>query len=222
MWCVPTLTGEFIGRMENLLELYQRPLNVKEPVVCMDEKSKQLIADTRPITNCSPGKPLRRDHEYQRNGTRNIFLAVEPKGGRRYTKITSHRKKPDFARFIKELITDVYPQAKQLHLVCDNLNTHFEKSFQEAFPEMEAKKLLKRIEFHYTPKHASWLNMAEIELSILDRQCIRGRIPTESLLKAKMAVWQKQRNDLQAVINWKFTVGDARTKFKYQPINRHH
>ena len=218
MWCVPELTAEFVERMEHILNLYKKPLNPKQPVVCMDEKSKQLIADTRPILNLRPGKLLRRDHEYKRHGTRNIFLAVETKGGRRYTKVTKYRKKPDFAQFIKELLNDIYPDAAKLHIVCDNLNTHFEKSLLETFPKTEAKALLKRIEFHYTPKHASWLNMAEIELSILDRQCIKGRIPTEDLLKTKMAIWEKQRNDQKATINWKFTVRDARSKFKYQSV----
>ena len=216
MWCVPTLNSEFISRMEEVLTLYQKPLNTKEPVICVDEKSKQLLKETRAITLPKEGRILRRDHEYERNGTRNIFLAVEPKGGRRHTKVTKHRKKPDFAQFIKELANDVYPQAKKLHIVCDNLNTHFEKSFFETFPETEAKNLLNRIEFHYTPKHASWLDMAEIELSILDRQCIRSRIPTEAKLKSKMALWEKMRNDQKAVINWKFTVQDARNVFKYQ------
>lgn len=222
MWCVPDLNSEFIERMEHLLELYQKPLNPMEPVVCMDEKSKQLIADTKITTNCSEGKPLRRDHEYQRNGTRNIFLAVQPKGGKRYTKVTQRRKKPDFAHFIKELAEDIYPKAKKIHLVCDNLNTHFEKSFYDTFPKTEAENILKRIKFHYTPKHASWLNMAEIELSILDRQCIKGRIPTEDLLKTKIAIWEKQRNDQKSIINWKFTVKDARKKFKYTPTDRQH
>ena len=216
MWCVPTLNSEFVARMEEVLTLYQKPLNEQEPVVCVDEKSKQLLKDARRVILPKPNRILRRDYEYERNGTRNIFLAVQPKGGRRYVKVTSHRKKPDFARFIKELANDVYPRASKLHLVLDNLNTHFEKSFFETFPKAEAKKLLKRIEFHYTPKHASWLNMAEIELSILERQCIKGRIPTEAKLKSKMAVWEKMRNDQKATINWKFTVQDARNVFKYQ------
>lgn len=220
MWCVPELTTEFVQRMEYLLALYRKPFNPKQPVVCMDEKSKQLISDTRPILNLKPGKLLRRDHEYKRHGTRNIFVAVEPKGGKRYTKVTKRRKKPDFAQFIKELANNDYPDADKLHIVCDNLNTHFENSLLETFPKIEAKALLKRIKFHYTPKHASWLNMAEIELSILDRQCIKGRIPTELQLKAKMSIWEKQRNDQKATINWKFTVKDARNKFNYQFISR--
>lgn len=217
MWCVPTLDSEFVARMEHILKLYRKPLNPQEPVVCVDEKSKQLLKETRPVIYAKPGKIFRRDHEYKRNGTRNIFLAVEPKGGRRYAKVTRCRKKPDFAQFIKELTNDIYPRVKKLHVVCDNLNTHFEKSFFETFHKMEANTLLKRIKFHHTPKHASWLNMAEIELSILDRQSTKGRIPTESKLKARVAAWEKQRNDQKAIINWKFSVRDARNIFKYQP-----
>lgn len=218
MWCVPKITPEFIERMEAVITLYQKPFNPEQPVICVDEKSKQLISDTRaPLPMNREGKLLRQDHEYKRNGTRNIFLAVEPKGGKRLVKVTARRTKQDFAQFIKELADNDYPAAKKIHLVCDNLNTHFEKSFYETFPKPEAEALLKRIEFHYTPKHASWLDMAEIELSILDRQRIKGRIPTAKALISKIAVWEKWRNERKAVINWKFTVKDARETFKYQP-----
>jgi hypothetical protein len=216
MWCVPKLTPEFIERMEDILELYARPYNPKEPVLNFDEKSKQLIEDTRTVTNTKEGKSRRRDYEYKRNGTRNIFVTVEPKGGHREVTVTKHRKKSDFAEEIKRIIhLPRYKNAKKIHIVLDNLNTHFEKSFIDTFGKRGAGQLMKRIQFHYTPKHASWLNMAEIEIGVLDRQCIKGRIPTEGKLVGRIEPWKEDRNEQSAMINWKFTVKDAREKFKY-------
>jgi hypothetical protein len=203
--------------MEHLLKLYHKPFNPKEPVVCTDEKSKQLLADTRLVLTAKPGKIRRSDYEYKRNGTRNIFVAVEPKAGYRLVQVTRRRTKQDFARFIRQLLTGHYRFVKKLHLVADNLNTHFEKSFFETFPETEAKNLLKRIEFHYTPKHASWLNMAEIEINVLSKQALKQRIPTEERMKLIVKAWQTGRNRRHEKINWKFTVRDARAKFAYEP-----
>jgi DDE superfamily endonuclease len=204
--------------MEDILDLYAKPYNPLQPVLCFDEKSKQLLQDTRPVKNTKEGKPRRRDYEYERNGTRNIFVTVEPKGGHREVTVTKQRKKPDFAAEMKRIIElPRYERATNIHIVLDNLNTHFEKSFTETFGEEETGRIMSRIQFHYTPKHASWLNMAEIEIGILSRQSIRGRIPTEEKLVEKAGLWQERRNGKQATINWKFTVKDARVKFKYEP-----
>lgn len=216
MWCVPTLTPEFIERMEDILDLYAKPYDAKEPVICFDEKSKQLLKDTRPIQQTKPGKPRQRDYEYERNGTRNIFMAVEPKGGRRETTVTKRRTKKDFAREIARIITlPRYRAAHHIHVVLDNLNTHFVASFIETFGRQKARRLLRRIRFHYTPKHASWLNMAEIELSIVSRQTLGGRIPDEDALNGRIRLWRNKRNRAGATIKWKFTKDDARKIFKY-------
>jgi len=216
MWCVPKVTPEYVERMEDLLTLYAKPYDPKEPVICFDEKSKQLIEETRPIQNTKPGKARRKDYEYKRNGTKNVFVAVEPKGGHREVRVTDRRTKQDFAKEIDRIIRlPRYREVKTIHIVLDNLNTHFEKSFVETFGTEKAEKIMQRIQFHYTPKHASWLNMAEIEIGILDRQCIKGRIPTEELMKEKIRAWVRERNQQKKTIKWSFTVTDAREKFKY-------
>lgn len=219
MWCIPNLTPEYIERMEDIIALYAKPYDPNEPVLCCDEKSKQLLKETRPTKNTQTGKPRRSDYEYKRNGTRNLFVTVEPKGGHREVTVTKRRTKQDFAQEIKRVINlPRYENAEKIHVVLDNLNTHFEKSFFETFRKREAKNILKRIQFHYTPKHASWLDMAEIEIGVLNRQCIRGRIPTESALKEKIRVWSKERNKQKKTIKWSFTVEKAREKFKYERI----
>lgn len=216
MWCIPNITPEYIERMEDVLTLYAKPYDPKEPVLCCDEKSKQLLEETRPTQNTKAGKAKRNDYEYTRNGTRNLFVTVEPKGGHREARVTKRRTKKDFAREVKRVINlPRYQEAKKIHFVLDNLNTHFKTSFFETFGKQEAKNILKRIQFHYTPKHASWLDMAEIEIGILNRQCIRGRIPTEKALKRKVRVWSRERNKQKKTIEWSFTVKKAREKFKY-------
>lgn len=218
MWCIPNVTPEFVERMEEILGLYQKPYDPQEPVLCFDEKSKQLIKDTRSIQRAKEKRLMHRDYEYERNGTRNIFVTVEPKGGHRKVAVTNHRKKPDFAKEIKRIVGfPRYRTAKVIHIVLDNLNTHFEKSFTETFSTKEAERIMDRIQFHYTPKHASWLNMAEIEIGIFSRQSIKGRIGTEEQLKEHAKIWEKGRNQEHAMINWKFTTKDARKKFKYKP-----
>lgn len=216
MWCIPKVDEIFIKRMEDVLTLYAKPYNPAEPVICFDEKSKQLLRDIRTRICCQEGISAKRDYEYKCNGTRNIFIAVEPKGGYREATVTKRRTKKDFAHEIKRL-TELprYQQAKTIHLVLDNLNTHFKGSFIETFGIRKANPILKRIKFHYTPKHASWLNMAEIELSILSRQALTGRIPTEEKLVEQMTLWEEKRNLQQATIKWKFTKEDARKIFKY-------
>lgn len=197
--------------MYDLLNLYGRPYNAQYPVVCVDEKSKQLLEDKRKVIPMKPGSPEKYDGEYKRMGTQNIFVAVEPLAGKRYIQVTDRRRKGDFANFIKGLAT-CYPQAKKILLVADNLNTHFESSFHETFNEREANTLLGRIEFHYTPKHGSWLNMAEIEINIMDRECLNRRIGQKNILKKEIASWAKERNKERKKIKWTFTKKKADKK----------
>lgn len=219
MWCIPKVDEIFIKRMEDVLTLYAKPYNPAEPVICFDEKSKQLLKDIRTRIHCKEGVYAKRDYEYKRNGTRNIFIAIEPKGGYREAIVTKRRTKKDFAHEIKRLIElPRYQQAKVIHIVLDNLNTHFEGSFIETFSRKESQYILDRLVFHYTPKHASWLNMAEIELSILSGQALNGRIPTEDKLVERMARWQEKRNLRQATIKWQFSKEDARKIFKYSRV----
>ena len=211
MWCIATITPEYRKRMYNLLNLYGRTYNVKYPVVCVDEKSKQLLADKRTPIPMKPGRSEKYDGEYKRMGTQNIFVAVEPLAGKRYIKVTNQRKKVDYAHFIKKLIP-IYPKAKKIQLVADNLNTHFENSFYETFHPKEAKSLLNKIEFHYTPKHGSWLNMAEIEINMMDKECLNRRIGQKEILKNEIAAWTKQRNKERKKIYWTFTKKKADNK----------
>lgn len=212
MWCIAEITPEYRERMYRLLALYARPYNKQYPVVCMDEKSKQLIEDVRESIPLKPGSPAKYDGEYRRMGTRNIFVAVEPLAGKRRIKVTLQRKKDDFAYFIKELIDRDYPQAKKIRLVLDNLNTHFAASFYETFSKKEANRILKKIEFYYTPKHGSWLNMGEIEINMMDRECLARRIGQAKVLEKEIACWSKQRNKKRKKIQWSFTRKQADKK----------
>lgn len=212
MWCIGQITVEYRQRMEAVLALYARPYNPQEPVICLDEKSKQLLAQTRKALPLQPGAAVKEDYEYRRAGTRNIFVAVEPKGGRRQAEVTARRTKADFVRFVQQLVEGVYRCAQKIHVVLDNLNTHFRGSFVEVMGEGDASRFLERVEFHYTPKHASWLNMAEIEIGILERQCTDRRLGTEALLVAEIAAWQERRNTEGRTIEWKFTAQQAEGK----------
>jgi hypothetical protein len=212
MWCIGKITPQYRQRMYNILDLYQRSYNSDEPVVCVDEKSKQLLAALRPNLPLKPGQPTKVDYEYERQGTRNLFVAVEPLAGWRQVKVTQQRKKADFVHFIRHLLQGRYRRAKRVHLVLDNLNTHFAKVFVDVLGAKRAEKLLNRIVFHYTPTHASWLNMAEIEIGILDKQCLKGRIATEELLVSQVQAWQKRRNQQRKMIDWTFTRQDADKK----------
>ena len=205
MWCIGTITPLYRQRMYDLLDLYQQPYNRDEPVVCVDEKSKQLLAPKRPDIPLKPGRSTKVDYEYERLGTRNLFVAVEPLSGWRYVQVTERRKKADFVGFIQQLLRGRYRRARRIHLVLDNLNTHFAKVFVDVLGQKRADKLLRRIVFHYTPTHASWLNMAEIEIGILDKQCLNRRIPTEDELRAEVQAWQTDRNQQRKTINWQFT-----------------
>jgi hypothetical protein len=212
MWCIGALTDEYRHRMYSLLELYARPLSRSEPVVCIDEKSLQLIGHSRaplPMTARSSAKD---DYEYTRNGTTNLFVAVEPKAGRRIVSVTDHRGKADFVTFVQELLVGAYAKARRVHLVLDNLNTHFKKCFDDVLGERAAAKLLRRVEFHHTPKHASWLNMAEIEIGILSRQCLHRRVASQQSLRSEVDAWQQARNAERRTIEWKFTRQDADKK----------
>lgn len=181
-------------------------------MVCVDEKSKQLIRQTRAPIAMEPGRPAHEDYEYRRNGTRNLFVAIEPKGKRRSVEVTARRTKVDFVAFVQHLVGTVYATALMIHIVLDNLNTHFRQTFVDVLGEPAAALLLARVEFHYTPKHASWLNMAEIEIGIMDRQCTGRRIATAELLEAEVGQWQQQRNAAGRGIEWKFTRQDADRK----------
>jgi transposase len=214
-WCIPpNANAEFVCNMEDVLDVYKRPHNEEYPVICMDEMNKQLIKETRIPIPVAPGESARYDAEYERNGTCNIFLHCEPLTGKRKTKVTDQRKRTDWAYFIKELVDNDYPKAKKIVLVMDNLNTHSGSSLYEAFEPAEAKRLLDKLEIHYTPKHGSWLNMAEIELSHLSRQCLDRRISDKDTMVKEIAAWNKDRNEDPSVIDWQFTAHDARIKLK--------
>ena len=200
--------------MEDVLEVYTRPYDPRRPQVCLDETSKQLVADTREPLPAAPGQPARVDYEYERKGTANLFMVFEPLTGHRQVKVTARRTAVDFAYVIQELVDVQYPQAEKIVLVLDNLNTHTPASLYEAFAPAEARRLMERLEIHHTPKHGSWLNMAEIELSVLARQCLDRRIPDPTTLAQEVAAWERQRNAAQCRVDWRFTTHDARIKLK--------
>lgn len=215
MWCIPPeRSAEFVCAMENVLEVYHRRYDPKRPMVCMDETSKQLVKETRVPQPPGPGQPARFDYEYERNGTANVFMFCEPLAGRRRVAVTNRRTKCDWAEQIRVLLDVQYPRAERVTLVLDNLNTHSLASLYEAFEAGEARRLIDRLEVVYTPKHGSWLNMAEIELGVLSRQCMGGRVPDQPTLAASVERWQKDRNANRATIDWQFTTADARIKLR--------
>jgi hypothetical protein len=200
--------------MEDILTVYKRAFNPDEPLVCMDETSKQLTAETRHSIPAAPGRPARYDYEYERNGVCNLFMFFEPLEGKRHVSVTERRTKVDWAMQIKQLLDVHYPNAQKVTLVMDNLNTHTGASLYEVFEPSEARRLLDRLKIHYTPKHGSWLNMAEIELGVLTRQCLDRRIPDQTTLAFEVAAWQQRRNTAKAKIDWRFTNDEARIKLK--------
>jgi hypothetical protein len=204
----------FVAAMEDVLDLYAEPYDPQRPKVNFDETSKQLIAETRQPLRVEVGQPERYDYEYSRQGVRNLFLFVEPQTGWRHVEVTNQRTKVEFAHQMKWLVDEQYPEAEVVRLVLDNLNTHTAASLYEAFAPEEARRIVKKLEFHYTPKHGSWLNMAEIELSVLQRQCLDRRIPDESTLQQEIKAWEARRNTMQATIDWRFSITDARDKLK--------
>ena len=205
MWCIQTINSEYRARMYDVLFLYEEDYDPKRPIICLDEKPKQLIEDKRKPISMKPGSPEKYDYEYIRNGTANIFMAVEFKAGKRVTQVTQRRTMTDFAHFMKDLVIDEYLETEVIRVVTDNLNIHKEKSFYETFSEDEAEKILEKIEFHYTPKHASWLNAAEIEIGVMDEECTDRRISDIGMLTNEVAAWTKRRNENNKKINWKFT-----------------
>lgn len=214
-WVIPPeKNAEFVAAMEDVLEVYQRPYDENRPVVCLDEQSKQLTKETRVPVPAKPGQPAREDYEYERNGTANLFMMFEPLVGWRHVKVTERRTKIDFAEVIKELVDEHYGYAEKIVLVMDNLNTHKVASLYEAFEPSEARRLVEKLEIHYTPKHGSWLDMAETELSTLTRQCLNRRIPDMETLTSEAAAWETARNESEATVDWQFTTDQARTKLK--------
>jgi hypothetical protein len=210
----PEASAEFVFAMEQTLDLYQQAYNPQEPLVCFDETSKQLIAETRMPLPMQPGEPLRYDTEYERRGTANLFMFFEPLANWRHVEVTDRRTMIDFASCMKALVDDFYPEVDVIHVVLDNLNTHKLASLYEAFSPEEAHRMVQRLRFHHTPKHGSWLNMAEIELSILSRQTLAERIADRESLEREIQAWEKERNDANATIDWQFTTKDARIKLK--------
>jgi transposase len=212
MWCIAEMDAEYVARMEDVLDLYAEPADPQRPVVCVDETTRQLLGDERMPTPPKCGKPARIDYHYARHGTANIFLAFDRHNCRRHAKATKHRTALDFAEFMRELVDVHYPGATLIRVVVDNLNTHNAASLYRRFPAEEARRLLRKIEFHYTPKHASWLNMVEIEIGIMSDQCLDRRIPEMETLTSELAHWERQRNADRGTIRWLFTVDAARVK----------
>lgn len=210
----PKANAGFVAALEDVLEVYTRPYDPKRPVVCLDEASKQLVADVTPPLPLQPGQPCRVDYEYERCGTANLFMVFEPLAGQRRVTVTERRTAVDFAHQIRVLVDALYPTAEKVVLVLDNLNTHGPAALYEAFEPAEARRLLERLEIHHTPKHASWLNMAETELSVLARQCLDRRIAEREILVAEVAAWQEKRNAAVVKVDWQFTTADARIKLK--------
>jgi hypothetical protein len=213
-WCIPEASGEFVSRMEDILEVYKRLYDPLIPVVCIDETNRQLIEETRVPINAKPGQAKRIDYEYKRNGVANLFIMFAPLESKRFIKVSEQRTRKDFAECIKELVDIHYAHAEKIALVMDNLNTHSIGSLYEAFEPAEARRLAEKLEIHYTPKHGSWLNMAEIEIGVLSRQCLSEYIPSMEQMEKEVTSWQFNRNMQGATVNWQFTTGDARVKLK--------
>jgi len=211
-WCIPAVGAAFVARMEDVLDLYAEPYARARPVVCFDELPVQLVAEVRGPIAAAPGRVAREDYEYRRAGVANVFVLCEPLRGWRHLTVTAHRCKGDFARQMQWLVDHGYPKATVIRLVLDNLSTHTPEALYETFPPAEARRILRRLEFHFTPKHGSWLNIAEIELSILTRECLRRRIPTPETLAAELAAYERRRNRAAEPIRWQFTNEKARVK----------
>ena len=214
-WCIPPgADAAFVCAMEDVLEVYHRPYDPERPQVCLDEASKQLVGETVTPLPAEPGQPERFDYEYVRNGTANLFMLSEPLAGWRHVAVTDRRTAKDFAEVVRWLAEDVYPEADRIVLVMDNLNTHTLASLYEAFEPEQARRIAERFEVHHTPKHGSWLNVAEIELSVLARQCLDRRIASVEELLRELEPWEEERNDRSVGVNWRFTTADARIKLR--------
>ena len=206
------MSADFVAHMEDVLDLYAEPYDPQNPVVCFDETTTQMLAHVREPMTARPGRPRREDYEYRREGTRNLFMTCEPRAGWRHVAVTQRRTREDFAHQMRWLVDQAYPDAAKVRVVLDNLNTHSTTSLYETFPAAEARRMVKKLEFHFTPKHGSWLNMAEIEFSIFSRCCLRQRLPDEESLIREVSALEQQRNQAKTVIHWRFTTQDARTK----------
>jgi hypothetical protein len=214
-WVIPPqANAAFVAALEDVLDVYARPYDEARPVVGVDEGGKQLIGDVRAPLPVRPGSPAKQDCEYQRGGVANLFMAFEPLAGRRQVEVTERKTAADFARLLRRLSDEWYPEAERVVLVCDNLNTHTPAALYEAFEPAEARRLAERFEWHYTPKHGSWLNVAEMELSVVARQCLDRRIPDLAALRQEVAAWEQQRNAAVVKVEWQFTTADARVKLK--------
>ena len=223
MWCIPTVNAEYVARMEDVLDLYAEPPDPRRPVVCFDETPRQLIGEARVPIPAQPGHPRRVDYEYVRHGTANVFLVVDVHRAWRHAKVTDQRTGLDFAACMRDLVDLHYPEADRVRVVLDNLSTHAAAALYQAFEPVEARRILSRLEFHFTPKHASWLNMVEIEIGVMVQQCLARRIPDKATLTTEIAAWQQRRNAAQAGITWLFTVDRAREKLRRvypQPASR--
>lgn len=212
MWCVPNINAEYVARMEDVLDLYAEPPDLTKPVVCFDESPTQLIGETRKPSPASPGKPAQIDFEYRRNGTANLFVFLDVNNPWRHVKVTDSRTGVDFARCMRDLVDTHYPQAELIRVVLDNLSTHSPAMLYQTFAAPEARRILRRLEFHFVPKHASWLNMVEIEIGVLKKQCLDRRIETKETLAVEISEWQHTRNAAGARVRWMFSVEKARQK----------
>jgi len=212
MWCIPKIDAEYVARMEDVLELYAGEPTSNEPVVCFDESPVQLIGETRFPVPASTGKPERIDYEYRRNGTANLFVFLDVHQPWRHVKVTDHRGSGDFAECMRDLVDLHYPQARRIRVVLDNLSTHTQAAIYRTFRAEEARRILRRLEFHFVPKHASWLNMVEIEIGVMKKQCLDRRIGERDVLESELAAWEEDRNGDRARIEWLFTVDKARAK----------
>jgi hypothetical protein len=212
-WCIGQITPAFLAAMEEILALYERPADTTRPLVCFDEKLVELHAEVHTPLPMQPAQPKRQDYEYRRAGTRNVFMFLEPNAGERHTLVTPHRTKEDWAKAMRYLVDALYPAAAHIDVVLDNLNTHTVDTLIEIFGKTEADRLTQRLVFHYTPKHGSWLNLAEIELSVMARQCTRRRLADAYTLATELVAWEQPRNYAHVSIQWKFTVKDARRVF---------
>lgn len=214
-WCIPPKSSaDFVCAMEDILDVYQRTFELDEVLVCMDETSKQHIKETRMPLPPQPDKQAKFDYEYERAGVSNLFMLFAPLEGWRHTEVTDRHTKIDWAELIKDLVDKHYPEKRKIVLVMDNLNTHKLSSLYDAFEPEEARRISERLEIHYTPKHGSWLNMAEIEIGVMTRQCLNRRIENQQVLKREISAWYEQRNKEQIRVNWRFTTKDARIKLK--------
>lgn len=212
MWCIPKFDAEFVARMEDVLDLYAEPRDPQRPVVCFDEAGKQMVSEVRDPIPAKPGQTEKVDYEYRRQGVANIFLFFSNREGWRHAKVTETKGNVDFAECMRDLVDVHFPEAEVIRVVMDNLKTHRPAALYKAFPPEEARRILRKLEFHYTPKHASWLNMVEIEIGVMNRQCLDRRIGCRKLLVSELAAWEKRRNAEGATINWLFNVDDARNR----------